>query len=160
MALEIALWQPEIPPNTGNIARTCVAIGSPLHLIEPLGFSLDDRHLKRAGLDYWFDLDLTLWPDLETFLRGMEHKTVWALTTKARTYYSDVAYPDDSVLLFGAETRGLPEPYLATHAERALTIPMIKGNRSLNLANSVAIVAYEYLRQHGYPGLQAARFEV
>lgn len=154
MGLEIALWQPEIPSNTGNIARSCVVTGCPLHLIEPLGFSIEDKAVKRAGLDYWFDLDLNLWPNLETFLSHMSEKHIFALTTKGKRTYADVQFPEDSVFLFGAETRGLPEAYLMTHEENLLRIPMLAGHRSLNLANSVAIVAYEYLRQFSYPGLQ------
>lgn len=153
MGLEIALWQPQIPSNTGNIARTCVVTSSTLHLIEPLGFSIDDKAVKRAGLDYWFDLDLTLWPDLETFLSHMSGKPVYAFTTKGKRTYSDVAFPENSVFLFGSETQGLPKAYLATHHENLLRIPMLEGHRSLNLANSVAIVAYEYLRQFNYSGL-------
>ena len=153
MGLEIALWQPQIPSNTGNIARSCVVTSCPLHLIEPLGFSIDNRAVKRAGLDYWFDVDIHLWPDLETFLRNMTGKSVFAFTTKGKRTYTDVPFPKDSVFLFGSETQGLPSSYLMTHEEKLLRIPMLDGHRSLNLANSVAIVVYEYLRQYNFPGL-------
>lgn len=152
--LEIVLVEPEIPQNTGNIARTCVATASRLHLIEPLGFSISDRQLKRAGLDYWFDLDLTVWPDLDSWLRAYAGRPVFYATTKAKQTYADVAYPPDAVLVFGKETKGLPEPLLVAHPERCIRIPMQAQRRSLNLANSVAVVTYEALRQQGFPGLQ------
>ncbi len=153
MGLEIALWQPQIPSNTGNIARTCVVTSCPLHLIEPLGFSIEEKAVKRAGLDYWFDLDLTLWPNLDSFLSHMSGKPVYAFTTKAKQTYSNVQFAEDSIFLFGSETQGLPNSYLKTHDQNLLRIPMLEGHRSLNLANSVAIVAYEYLRQFNYPDL-------
>lgn len=154
MGLEIVLVEPEIPQNTGNIARTCVAIGAKLHLIEPLGFSIDDRQLKRAGLDYWFDLDLTLWPDLETFLRQTDRsKNIFYATTKGGQVYSDAALTGPVVLVFGKETKGLPESLLLAHPERCLRIPMLPERRSLNLSNAVAVLAYEALRQQGFSGL-------
>ncbi len=152
--LEIVLVEPEIPQNTGNIARTCVATASRLHLIEPLGFSISDRQLKRAGLDYWFDLDLTVWPDLDSWLRAFAGRPVFYATTKAKRTYADVVYPPDAVLVFGKETKGLPEPLLVAHPEQCIRIPMQAERRSLNLANAVAVVAYEALRQQGFPGLQ------
>lgn len=151
--IEIALVEPEIPQNTGNIARTCVATGSRLHLVEPLGFSISDRQLKRAGLDYWFDLDLTVWPDLDSWIRAFAGRPVYYATTKAAQTYADVSYPPDAVLVFGKETKGLPEPLLVAHPERCIRIPMLPERRSLNLANAVAVVTYEALRQQGFPGL-------
>jgi len=154
MGLEIALVEPEIPQNTGNIARTCVATGTRLHLVEPLGFSIDDRQLKRAGLDYWFDLDLTLWSDLDQLLRQCSNdKMIFYATTKGGRVYTDVAFPGDVLLVFGKESKGLPEPLLMAHPERCLRIPMLPDRRSLNLSNAVAIMTYEVLRQQGFPGL-------
>lgn len=151
--LHIALVEPEIPQNTGNIARTCVALGARLHLIGHLGFSLDDRYLKRAGLDYWFDLDLKLWDDVDTFLRTVDAPAIYYTTTKARRSYSSVPYPAGTCVLFGKETRGLPESLLAVHPERCIRLPMRPGTRSLNLANTVAVVAYEAVRRQDFPGL-------
>lgn len=154
MGLEIALVEPEIPQNTGNIARTCVAVGARLHLVEPLGFTIDDRQLKRAGLDYWFDLDLTLWPDLETLLRQQDGgKKIFYATTRGGQVYSDARFCGDILLVFGKETKGLPESVLVAHPERCLRIPMLPESRSLNLSNAVAIMAYEVLRQQRFPGL-------
>lgn len=154
MALDIVLVQPEIPQNTGNIARTCVAVGARLHLVEPLGFSIDDRHLKRAGLDYWFDLDLTLWPSLEALLRQQDNDTaIYYATTKGGRVYTDVDYGSDVMLIFGRETRGLPEELLMARPERCLRIPMLPDRRSLNLSNCVAVMTYEVLRQQGFPSL-------
>ncbi|MDO5732854.1 MAG: tRNA (cytidine(34)-2'-O)-methyltransferase [Eubacteriales bacterium] len=153
MAIEIVLHEPEIPANTGNISRTCVALNLPLHLIEPLGFSIDDKHLKRAGLDYWFDLDLTLWQRIDAFLEAHEGRPIYYATTKAGRVYSDVEYEEDAIFIFGKETRGLPESLMMAHPERMIRIPMAPGIRSLNLSNSVAIVAYEAMRQHGFPKL-------
>lgn len=158
MALDIVLVEPEIPQNTGNIARTCVAVGARLHLVEPLGFSIDDRQLKRAGLDYWFDLDLTLWPSLEQLLRETDsRKMIFYATTKASRVYTEPVYADDVMLVFGRETCGLPEALLMARPDRCLRIPMLPERRSLNLANSVAVMAYEVLRQQGFPGLMQTR---
>jgi len=161
MNLDIVLFEPEIPQNTGNIARTCVAIGARLHLVGRLGFSLEDRYLKRAGLDYWFDLDVTLWDTLDDCLQGISRAAgsdarpgVFYATTKATARHADVVFPDWTVLVFGPESRGLPEALLLARPERCIRIPMRDGNRSLNLSNSVAVVAYEFMRQHGYPGLR------
>lgn len=151
--IDIVLVEPEIPQNTGNIARTCVAVGARLHLVEPLGFKIDDRQVKRAGLDYWFDLDLTIWPDLNSCLRNFYGRTIFYATTKADKTYADANYIENSVILFGKETKGLPEPLLLAHPERCIRIPMISSARSLNLSNSVAIVLYEAMRQMGFPGL-------
>lgn len=153
MSFEIVLHEPEIPANTGNIARTCVALGIPLHLIEPLGFSIDDKQVKRAGLDYWFDLDLTLWSSLDEFLHKHQERPIYYLTTKGKQVYSDVDFPEDSIFVFGKETKGLPESLMIAHQERMIRIPMTDGTRSLNLSNSVAIVAYEAMRQHGFKDL-------
>ncbi len=157
MGLEIVLVEPEIPQNTGNIARTCVAIGARLHLVEPLGFTIDDRQLKRAGLDYWFDLDLMMWPNVESLLReaGLG-KDVFYATTKGHQIYTEPDYADNVMLIFGRETRGLPEPLLTAHPERCLRIPMLPDKRSLNLSNAVAVMAYEVLRQQRFPGLRGA----
>jgi tRNA (cytidine/uridine-2'-O-)-methyltransferase len=159
MSVEIVLVEPEIPQNTGNIARTCVAVGARLHLVEPLGFRLDDRQVKRAGLDYWFDLDLCVWPDLGALLTDLQRRGIgdtcqFMATTKGRQPYTAITYPDPTVLFFGKETRGLPEALLLAHPERCLRIPMLPGHRSLNLANAVAILTYEVLRQQHFPGMQ------
>jgi len=154
MAIDIVLVEPEIPQNTGNIARTCVAVGARLHLVEPLGFSIDDRQLKRAGLDYWFDLDLTLWPDLESLLRQADPaQMIFYATTKGSQVYTEPAYGQQVMLIFGRETKGLPEGLLMARPDRCLRIPMLPDRRSLNLSNSVAIMTYEVLRQQGWPGL-------
>lgn len=157
MMLDVVLIEPEIPQNTGNIARTCVAVGARLHLVEPLGFSLEDRQVKRAGLDYWFDLDLHVWSSFESLLKTLRpdgnSQGIYYATTKGGQVYSDVAYPGQTMLVFGKETKGLPEPLLLAHPERCVRIPMLPDRRSLNLANSVAIVTYEVLRQHDFPGL-------
>ena len=154
MGVEIALIEPEIPQNCGNIIRTCVAAGAKLHLVGKLGFSLDDRYLKRAGLDYWYLLsDLELWDNTEALLQAKSDYAVYYTSTKSEKVYSDVQYPDDVLLLFGKETKGLPESLLLAHPERMIRIPMYEEARSLNLANSVAIVLYEYLRQKDFPGL-------
>ncbi len=154
MSLEIALVEPEIPQNTGNIARTCSVVGARLHLIEPLGYKIDDRHLKRAGLDYWSELDLQLWPNLETLLSQCgAGKMICYATTKGGRVYTEAAYTDHVLLIFGKETRGLPESLLRAHPERCLRIPMLPQRRSLNLSNAVAIMTYEVLRQQGFPGL-------
>ena len=155
----IVLVEPEIPQNTGNIARTCAATGCVLHLIEPLGFAIDDKKLKRAGLDYWHLLDIRTYPDLETFWSHNAWGTYYYLSTKAPRAYSQAAFQDGDYLIFGKETRGLPEPMLAAHPERCLRIPMREGARSLNLSNSVAVTVFEALRQTDFAGLrEAGRF--
>ncbi len=153
MTLNIVLVEPEIPQNTGNIARTCAATGARLHIVKPIGFSIDDRKLKRAGLDYWHLLDITYYDGLEHFFRE-NAGPFFLFSTKAQRVYSDVAYPDGCYLLFGKETRGLPEPLLAAHYDNTVRLPMIAGARSLNLSNSVAVGVYEALRQWGFPALQ------
>ncbi len=155
MPLEICLLEPEIPANTGNIARTCVALGLKLHLCGSLGFSIDDKQVKRAGLDYWYDLDLQLWDSLEDLLRSY-HGAIYYATTKAAQVYSDICFPEDCLLVFGKETKGLPEDLLQVHPERCIRIPMNEQYRSLNLSNAVAVLAYEVMRQHGFQGLRGA----
>jgi tRNA (cytidine/uridine-2'-O-)-methyltransferase len=156
MAIEIVLVEPEIPQNTGNIARTCVATGIRLHLVEPLGFSLSEKAVKRAGLDYWFDTDLTIWENMDDFMQKNAGRCLFYATTKADRNYASVDYPDDCMVLFGKETKGLPEPLLLAHRERCIRIPMLHDTRSLNLSNSVAIIAYEYLRQKNFCGMEEA----
>ncbi|MBQ4109897.1 MAG: tRNA (uridine(34)/cytosine(34)/5-carboxymethylaminomethyluridine(34)-2'-O)-methyltransferase TrmL [Clostridia bacterium] len=147
MSLNIVLVEPEIPQNTGNIARTCAATGATLHLVEPLGFSIDEKHVKRAGLDYWQYLDLKIYKNLDEFLEINKDKKMYFATTKADKTYCDVSYEDDCFIVFGKETKGLPEELLYERMETAVRIPMINEARSLNLSNSVAIIAYEALRQ-------------
>ncbi len=151
--LNIVLIEPEIPQNTGNIARTCAATGARLHLVEPMGFKVNDAKLKRAGLDYWYLLDITYYASTEDFFLRNPDKEFFFFTTKARKTYADVCYPDETWLVFGKETKGLPEPLLKENADRCVRIPMIDGARSLNLSNSAAIAAYEVLRQQGFPAL-------
>ncbi|QOR35759.1 tRNA (uridine(34)/cytosine(34)/5-carboxymethylaminomethyluridine(34)-2'-O)-methyltransferase TrmL [Clostridium sp. 'deep sea'] len=146
----IVLVEPVIPPNTGNIARTCAITGSKLHLVKPLGFSISDKHLKRAGLDYWSSVDVTVHESLEEFLVYMGDADFYLATTKSTNLYTDFKYKPNDYILFGCETKGLPEPLLHKHAERCITLPM-KGNlRSLNLSNAAAIVVYEAWRQNGF----------
>jgi tRNA (cytidine/uridine-2'-O-)-methyltransferase len=143
----VVLVEPEIPPNTGNIGRLCLAAGSTLHLVKPLGFAIDDRTLKRAGLDYWQEVDLRLWDSFEELLKAQEKKArLFFLTTKSDRAYYDVRFRPDDFLVFGRETKGLPEAMLTANRERLLTIPM-QGTRSLNLATAVAIVLFEAVRQ-------------
>lgn len=156
--LNIVLHQPEIPANTGNIGRTCVATGAVLHLIEPLGFSLDEKHLKRAGMDYWHLLDVRRYINFEDFLAknpavGKSAK-LWLATTKAHQVYSDVSFGPDDYIMFGKESAGIPEEILVEHEEGCIRIPMREDIRSLNLSNSAAIVLYEALRQNVFAGLQ------
>lgn len=153
--LNIVLVEPEIPQNTGNIARTCAATGSRLHLVRPLGFEIDDRKLKRAGLDYWHLLDITYYDDLTDFFTKNEGGRFFFATTKARKIYSDVSYRDGDYLVFGKETRGLPETLIWDKPDACIRIPMIADARSLNLSNSVAIVVYEALRQTGFSHLKS-----
>lgn len=152
--MHIVLHEPEIPQNTGNIARTCACTGSPLHLIRPLGFSLDEKHLKRAGLDYWSQLELYVYESYEDFLERHPGIQLWLATTKAPNVYSQVSYGPDDYIMFGKETAGIPEEILARHKKDCIRIPMGAGFRSLNLSNSVAIVLYEGLRQQNFAGLQ------
>lgn len=151
--VNIVLVEPEIPMNTGNIARTCAATRSRLHLIEPLGFDISDRAVKRAGLDYWPMVDLTVYPSLEDFFRRNGQVDLWLATTKAPRDYTQAVFRDGCWLFFGKETAGLPRAFRQANADRCLRIPMRPDARSLNLANSVAILTYEALRQQGFPGL-------
>lgn len=148
--INIVLLEPEIPANTGNIGRTCVATGTRLHLIEPLGFSLSEKALKRAGMDYWPDLDVTTYIDYEDFLARNPGAQIFYATTKGRHIYSDAAYPDGGYIMFGKESAGIPEEILREHPDTCVRIPMIGETRSLNLSNSVAVVLYEALRQQGF----------
>jgi len=150
--LNIVLIEPQIPQNTGNVARTCAATGARLHLVGPMGFSIDDAKLRRAGLDYWSLLDITVYPSGDAFFAQNAGPFVW-YSTKARRAHSDRAYPDGCYLVFGREDRGLPEALLAAHPEDCVRLPMLAEARSLNLSNTVAIGVYEVLRQWGYPGL-------
>ena len=151
--LNIVLVEPEIPQNTGNIARTCAATGARLHIIEPMGFKIDDKKLKRAGLDYWYLLDITYYKNLDDFFERNAGGNFYYFSTKADQTYSDIEYPDNSYLFFGKETKGLPEKLLYDNHDTTVRIPMIDDARSLNLSNSVAIGVYEVLRQWNFPAL-------
>lgn len=151
--MHIVLFEPEIPANTGNISRTCAVTGIALHLIEPLGFSIADRMLKRAGLDYWDKLDLTVHRDFASFYQNIRKGALYMFTTKADRRYTDVQFRSDDYLLFGPETRGLPPAILEGGFGQALRIPLGPAVRSLNLSNAVAVAAFEALRQQGFPGL-------
>ena len=154
MSLNVVLIEPEIPQNTGNIARTCAAIGAKLHLVHPLGFDISEKAVKRAGLDYWDKLEIIEYKNIEEFKEFAKDKNIYLLSTKAKRVYTDVKYEDDSYLVFGPETRGIPEDYILDNFDKAVRIPMRNNIRSLNLSNSVAIVAYEAERQLNYTGLQ------
>lgn len=151
----IVLVEPEIPQNTGNIARTCAATGTALHLVKPLGFSLDDRYLKRAGLDYWPYVSVTVYESLDDFMEKHGDEKLYLATTKGEKTYADVSYEDGSYILFGKETAGLPRDFINAHKDTAVRIPMGEevNLRSLNLSNSAAIIIYEALRQQNFPGL-------
>lgn len=156
--INLVLHCPEIPQNTGNIARTCAATGAALHLIKPLGFSIDDRQLKRAGLDYWQYLDVTVYENEADFFEKNGGEEIYYFSTKAPRAYTEVTYPGRVFLMFGRETAGLPEALLQKHPDRTVRIPMLEGLRSLNLSNSVAIATYEVLRQRDFASLvQAGR---
>ena len=156
MAIHIVLVEPEIPPNTGNIARTAAATDSVLHLVKPLGFSIDDKSLKRAGLDYWPYVKLEVHESLDEFMEEYAGRRMWLATTKGGRSYTDVSYEDEDMILFGRETAGLPRDFIAEHADRAVRIPMSRDTRlrSFNLSNSVIVVLFEALRQLGFPGLE------
>jgi len=154
MSLNIVLLEPEMPANTGNIGRTCVATGTVLHLIEPLGFHLDDRSIKRAGMDYWHKLDVRRYVNYEDFLEKNPGAIIYMATTKARKVYTEVAYEDDCYIMFGKESAGIPEEILKQNKERCVRIPMNEEIRSLNLSNSVAIMLYEALRQQGFKNME------
>ncbi|NCC87123.1 MAG: tRNA (uridine(34)/cytosine(34)/5-carboxymethylaminomethyluridine(34)-2'-O)-methyltransferase TrmL [Clostridia bacterium] len=149
--LNIVLVEPEIPQNTGNIARTCAATGAKLHLIKPLGFKVDDKKLKRAGLDYWHLLDITYYDNLDDFFDKNTGDNFFYFSTKAMHKHSDINYPDGAFLVFGKETAGLPEKLLKANPDTCVRIPMINDARSLNLSNSVAVGVYEALRQWDFP---------
>ena len=150
--INIVLFRPEIPHNTGAVGRLVLATGARLHLIKPLGFSVDDKAVKRAGLDYWKDVDVTVWEDWESFEAGRDEKSkLYLLTTKTERTHFSVAFKDGDFLVFGPESKGLPEPLIVENAETTVTIPMVKGStRSLNLATAVSIVLYEAVRQVGF----------
>ena len=150
--LNIVLVEPEIPQNTGNIARTCAATGARLHLVRPLGFSISEKAVKRAGLDYWDLLDITVYDNINDFF-SRTNGPYYYFSTKARHIHSDIKYPDGAYLLFGRETAGLPEQLLHDNPDTTVRIPMISQARSLNLSNSVAVAVYETLRQWNYPDL-------
>lgn len=152
--MHIILHQPEIPGNTGNIGRTCVATGTSLHLIEPLGFRLDEKSIKRAGMDYWPLLEVHRYMNFAEFQAIHPGAKIWMATTKARRVYTEVSYGPDDYIMFGKESAGIPEEILVEHEESAIRIPMLDSIRSLNLSNSAAIVLYEALRQNGFAGLQ------
>ncbi len=157
MKINIALVEPEIPQNTGNIARTCAALGATLHLVKPLGFDISEKAVRRAGLDYWDKLDIITYENLEEFKEKTKDKNIFLLSTKSKKVYSDIDYSkyDEIYLVFGPETRGLPEDYILENFESAVRIPMRENIRSLNLSNSVAIVAYEAEKQSNFSNLQS-----
>ncbi|MCR5717215.1 MAG: tRNA (cytidine(34)-2'-O)-methyltransferase [Lachnospiraceae bacterium] len=152
--MHIILHQPEIPANTGNIGRTCVATGTSLHLIEPLGFQLDERAIKRSGMDYWPKLDVTRYINFKEFQEKHPGAKIWMATTKAHQTYTEVSFGMDDYIMFGKESGGIPEEILVDHEETCIRIPMLEEIRSLNLSNSVAIVLYEALRQNQFAGMQ------
>ena len=152
--LNIVLVEPEIPQNTGNIARTCACVGARLHLVEPMGFRATERNLRRAGCDYWDEVEIVRWPCADAFFEAHAADELHLFTGSARRSYADVAYGTDAFLVFGRESRGLDPDVLDRFASRCVRIPMREGLRSLNLSNAVAIAAYEALRQQGWPGLQ------
>lgn len=154
-SLNIALIEPEIPQNTGNIARTCAATGARLHLVEPMGFKITDKQVKRAGLDYWDKLDITYYNDIDEFFERNKGVEFFYFTTKAEQAHSDIQYPNNCFLVFGKETKGLPEELLKANHDRCVRLPMRGIIRSLNLANSVCAGAYEVLRQWDYPELSS-----
>jgi tRNA (cytidine/uridine-2'-O-)-methyltransferase len=154
MAFNVVLINPDIPQNTGNIARTCSVTGAKLHLVKPLGFSIDDKHVKRAGLDYWDELDMSVYENIDQFFEKNKGASFYFFTTKGSKNYSDAHYKDGDFLVFGRETKGLDESLLKDNYDRAVRIPMKKDVRSLNLSNSVAIAVYEALRQTDFTDLQ------
>jgi len=151
--MNIVLFEPEMPANTGNIGRTCVATGTTLHLIDPLGFSLNEKMIKRAGLDYWDRLDVKRYINFKDFVEKNNNPKIYMATTKTSRSYTDVAYEEDAFIMFGPESRGIPEEILVDYEKTCVRIPMIDDTRSLNLSNSAAIILYEALRQHEFKGL-------
>lgn len=156
MKINIVLVEPEIPQNTGNIARTCAAIGADLHLVKPLGFDISEKRVKRAGLDYWDKLNIFVYENVQELMEKIsnENADFFLLSTKSKKSYTDVRYTNDSYIIFGPETRGLKEEYILNNFDNAVRIPMLENIRSLNLSNAVAIVAYEALRQNGFTDLE------
>lgn len=154
--MHIILHQPEIPANTGNIGRTCVATGTALHLIEPLGFRLDEKSIKRAGMDYWGQLDVTRYMNYQEFRDGHPGAKIWYATTKAKRLYTEAAFGQDDYIMFGKESAGIPEELLVENEETCIRIPMLDEIRSLNLSNAVAVVLYEALRQNQFAGMRLA----
>ena len=152
--MNIVLYEPEIPANTGNIGRTCVATGTRLHLIEPLGFRLTEKAIRRAGMDYWEHLDVTRYDDWTDFLERNPGAKIYMATTKAKHVYTEVSYEPDCYIMFGKESAGIPEEILVENRENCVRIPMMEKIRSLNLGNSAAIVLYEALRQNGFAGME------
>ena len=152
--LHIVLVNPEIPQNTGNIARTCALTRSVLHLVKPLGFSIEDRYLKRAGLDYWDKVEIKVWDSFGAVVENHQKSNIYLATTKAQTSYWEVDYRLDDMVVFGCETRGLPQEILESYPGQQIRIPILDIGRSLNLSNSVAIIVYEVLRQHKFPNLK------
>ncbi len=152
--MNILLHQPEIPANTGNIGRTCVATGTSLHLIEPLGFSLSEKAIKRAGMDYWDKLDVVRYVNFEDFMAQHPGAKIWMATTKAKRAYTEVSFHMDDFIMFGKESAGIPEEILVEHEESCIRIPMLPRIRSLNLSNAVSIVLYEALRQNNFGSMQ------
>ena len=151
--VNVVLYQPEIPQNTGNIARTCLLTGSVLHLIRPLGFQIDSKTLLRAGMDYWEQVDIRIYDDWEDFVQTNKHPVIYMCETKTPHLYTDVAFLKDPFILFGRESKGIPAVMVEQYKATAIRIPMLPDTRSLNLANSVAIVVYEVLRQQGFEGM-------
>ena len=156
--INIVLLEPEIPQNTGNIARTCAATGSALHLIEPMGFTVTDAKLKRAGLDYWNKLDITYYKNIDDFYEKTVGGSYFYFSTKAPRCYTDIEYPDECYLIFGKESRGIPEEILKKNLDKCVRIPMLENLRSLNLSNSAAIAVYEVLRQRRFADLEKQGF--
>ena len=151
--LNIVLLEPEIPANTGNIGRSCVVTGSALHLIRPLGFHIDDRSIKRAGMDYWFQLDVSYYDDFEDFLDQNRHPVIYMTSSKVTRCYADVSYPPGAFIMFGKESAGIPRNILDLYPDTSVRIPMLPGERCLNLSSSVTVVLYEALRQQGFIGM-------
>ncbi|HNX28085.1 MAG TPA: tRNA (cytidine(34)-2'-O)-methyltransferase [Syntrophomonadaceae bacterium] len=152
--MEIVLVNPEIPQNTGNIARTCALTRTGLHLIKPLGFSLSDRYLKRAGLDYWDQVQVQVWESLQEMLAAYPGREIYLATTRAAHSYNEIQYTQDDIIIFGCETSGLPREIMEMYPQRRIRIPMLDIGRSLNLSNSAGIILYEALRQLNFPGLK------
>lgn len=152
--MNIVLHEPEIPQNAGNIARTCAATGTKLHLIEPLGFNLSDKNLKRAGLDYWHLLDVEVYGDFESFLKNNYPSEIYFISTRGGKIYTEVSYSYEAFFVFGSETKGLPQEILSRFEVDVLRIPILEGARSLNLSNSTAVILYEALRQNDFPNLK------